>query len=162
MRVAIARDDTIVNVIEAPDLAVAVSLFPECEAIDADASAVGIGWVRNGEEWVPPEPEISDPVFYLNNGGLIRFTGPSPVEVLENLRMASVTRVAKGRYRAYHVEPYPTDQYSASLSLLDPNPRTIRLTARTDTYVEVRVTDLAGAAQDPQEITIKTEKVVSQ
>jgi len=98
---------------------------------------------------------------YLNGGGLARFSGAAPVAMLENIRVSSVSRVSKGRYRVYHVTPYPTDQYSAVPSIFDALPRTIRLTARTATYVEVRTTDLAGAVQDPQEITVTTERVVT-
>lgn len=103
-------------------------------------------------------PPVSTP--YLNNGGIARFTGTTPPTVLENIRMAGVTRVSKGRYRATHETPMPSDQYSAIPAVFDANPRTIRVTARTANYVEVRVTDLAGAVQDPTEITIKTERVI--
>lgn len=98
---------------------------------------------------------------HLNNGGLARFTGASPVSVLETIRMTGVTRVAKGRYRAYHEDPMPSDQYSVMPSVFDANPRVARVTARTTAYAEVRVTDLAGVAQDPTEVTIKTERVVT-
>lgn len=101
------------------------------------------------------------PVSHLNNGGLARFTGTIPPGMLENIRMAGVTRVSKGRYRATHETAMPSDQYSALVTVFDANPRTIRVTARTANYVEVRVTDLAGAVQDPTEITIKTERVVN-
>lgn len=108
--------------------------------------------------YVEPEPSIPQP--YLNNGGLARFSG-SPATLLESIRMAAVTRISKGRYRVIHEEPYPTDQYSAVPGVFDPLPRTIRVTARTTSYVEVRVTDLAGVAQDPTEATVKTERVVT-
>jgi hypothetical protein len=98
---------------------------------------------------------------HLNSGGLARFTGTTPPGMLENIRMAGVTRVSKGRYRATHETAMPSDQYSALVTVFDANPRTIRVTARTANYVEVRVTDLAGAVQDPTEITIKTERVVT-
>lgn len=113
----------------------------------------GEGWV-----YVAPEPVATEP--YLNNGGLARFSS-SPAALLENIRIAAVTRVSKGRHRVFHQDPYPTDQYSAVASVFDPLPRTIRITARTNSYVEVRVTDLAGAAQDATEITVKTERVVT-
>lgn len=106
----------------------------------------------NAVEGAPP---------HLNNGGLARFTGASPVSVLETIRMTGVTRVAKGRYRAYHEDPMPSDQYSVMPSVFDANPRVARVTARTTAYAEVRVTDLSGAAQDPTEVTIKTERVVT-
>ncbi len=101
-----------------------------------------------------PEP-------YLNSGGLARFTGTSPVSTLETIRMSAVSRISRGRYRVFHEEPYPTDQYSAIPAVFDASPRTIRITARTTAFVEVRVTDLAGAVQDPQEVTVKTERVVT-
>lgn len=107
----------------------------------------------------PPNPAPTPA--HLNNGGLARFSGASPVSVYEAIRMAGVTRISKGRYRVTHETPMPSDQYSVMPSVMDANPRTIRYTARTANHVEVRVTDLAGAAQDPTEITIKTERVVT-
>ena len=120
-----------------------------------------IGFVNNGgtiQPYVAPEPVPVPP--HLNHGGLVRFTGVAPSTVLEAIRMVSVTRVAKGRYRAAHENPMPSDQYSATPAIFDANPRIARITARTETYVEIRVTDLAGAAQDPAEIMLKTERVV--
>lgn len=98
---------------------------------------------------------------HLNSGGLARFSGALPVIMAEQIRMAGVTRVAKGRYRATHETAMPSDQYSVLVTVMDPNPRIWRVTARTATYVEVRTTDLSGVAQDVAEITIKTERVVS-
>lgn len=121
------------------------------------------------EEWLEDtDPEVvaflnpsvpADPP-HLNHGGLVRFTGVAPSTVLEAIRMVSVTRVAKGRYRAAHETPMPSDQYSATPSIFDANPRIARITARTETYVEIRVTDLAGVAQDPAEVMLKTERVI--
>lgn len=102
----------------------------------------------------PPDPP------HLNHGGLVRFTGVAPSTVLEAIRMVSVTRVAKGRYRAAHETPMPSDQYSAAPSVFDANPRLARITARTEAYVEIRVTDLSGVAQDAAEIMLKTERVI--
>ncbi len=85
----------------------------------------------------------------------------APAVVLENIGMSGVTRVAKGRYRVTHTNAMPTDQYSVMPSVFDANPRSIRVTARTAGYVEVRVTDNAGVAQDAAEITVKTERVVT-
>ena len=105
---------------------------------------------------VPP-PEPVEP--YLNNGGLIRFSG-SPVIVAENIRFAGATRVRKGVFRAYHEEAYPSNQYSATPSVLDANRCVIQATARTAAYIEVRVWDAAGALYDPAEITVRTERVI--
>jgi hypothetical protein len=98
---------------------------------------------------------------HLNNGGLARFTGTAPATVLEAIRVTGATRVSKGRYRVTHEEAMPSDQYSATPSIFDANPRNIRITARTASYVEVRVTDLSGVAQDAAEITVKTERVIT-
>jgi hypothetical protein len=120
-----------------------------------------LGFVNNGgviEPYVAPEPVVEPP--HLNNGGLVRFSGGSPAMVHEAIRMLSVTRVAKGRYRAYHGSAMPSDQYSAIPSIMDANPRLARITARTADYVEVRVTDLAGAAQDATEVTVETQRVI--
>jgi hypothetical protein len=120
-----------------------------------------IGFVNNGgviADYVEPEPTPIAP--HLNNGGLVRFTGVAPSTVLEAIRMVSVTRVAKGRYRAAHETPMPSDQYSAAPSVFDANPRLARITARTEAYVEIRVTDLSGVAQDAAEIMLKTERVI--
>lgn len=104
-------------------------------------------------------PPLAPP--HLNNGGLARFSGASPVAVHEAILMAGVTRISKGRYRVTPETPMPSDQYSATLSFMDALPRTIRATARTANYVEVRVTDLAGVVQDPTEITVQTMRVVN-
>lgn len=109
-------------------------------------------------DYVAPEPVVTPP--HLNNSGLVRFTGASPTTVNEAIRVLGVTRVAKGRYRALHETPMPSDQYSATASVMDPNPRLARVTARTTTFVEVRVTDLLGVAQDPAEVTIETQRVI--
>jgi hypothetical protein len=98
---------------------------------------------------------------HLNGGGLARFSGTLPAVLHEAIRMAAVTRISKGRYRVTHEEAMPSDQYSVGLAVMDANPRTIRYTARTSNYVEVRVTDLAGAVQDPTEITVQTQRVVN-
>lgn len=122
------------------------------------------------EEWLEdndPEviaflnpPEVPD-LPHLNHGGLVRFTGVAPSAVLENIRMSGVTRIAKGRYRVTHETAMPSDQYSVLPSVFDINPRNIRVTARTAGFVEVRVTDEAGVAQDASELTVKTERVVT-
>jgi hypothetical protein len=114
------------------------------------------------EDWTPPDVDLGPFIPYLNNGGLARFTGVAPVVMLENIRVAGVTRISKGRYRVTHQTPYATDQYSATPSVFDASPRLARITARAAGYVEVRVVDLAGVSQDPTEITVKTERVVTQ
>lgn len=121
------------------------------------------------EEWLDdndPEviaflnpPEVPDAP-HLNHGGLVRFTGAAPSTVLEGIRMIGVTRIAKGRYRGAHEVPMPSDQYTAIPSVMDARVLIPRITARTADYVEVRVTDLAGVAQDPAEVSIKTERVI--
>lgn len=116
------------------------------------------------------ESEANDPVLhpppgpepYLNGGGLARFAGTAPATMsTDSIRMAGVTRVSKGRYRVSHAEAMSSDQYSVMPSVLDANPRLVRVAARTANYVEVRVTDLAGVAQDATEITVKTERVIT-
>jgi hypothetical protein len=115
-----------------------------------------------------PTPEEVDAVVsppaapHLNNGGLARFSGTAPATMsADSIRMSGVTRVAKGRYRVTHEVAMPSDQYSVIASIFDANPRNVRVTARTASYVEVRVTDNANAAQDAAEITVKTERVVT-
>jgi hypothetical protein len=98
---------------------------------------------------------------HLNGGGLARFSGAIPATMLENIHMGGVTRVAKGRYRVTHEEAMPSDQYSVIPAVFDANPRSIRITARTASYVEVRVTDNANAAQDAAEITVETKRVIT-
>lgn len=112
------------------------------------------------EPYVAPEQPVSWP--QISDGGLARFSGISPVVVLESVRTVGVTRVAKGRYRVTHQEAMPSDQYSISTSLFDALPRVCRVTARTASFVEVRVTDLDSIAQDASEITVKTERVMAQ
>ena len=150
------------------------------ELIAAGLGHLPIAWGDDGEvcgreNLTPEEDAIFDGILsahdpekpaqdlpYLNNSGLARFTGTSPVAMRENIRVAGVTRISKGRYRITHESPYPSDQYSATPSVFDVNPRVIRVTARTASHIEVRVVDLAGVAQDPAEITVKTERVVHQ
>ena len=120
-----------------------------------------VAFVRNGgtiQPYVAPEPVPVPP--HLNYGGLVRFTGPAPSAVLEAVRVIGASRVVKGRYRALHESAMPSDQYSAIVCVLDSRPLIARITARTVDYIEVRVTDLAGVAQDPTEVTIKTERVI--
>jgi hypothetical protein len=101
------------------------------------------------------------PIAHLNNAGLARFSGAAPVTVHEAIRLSGATRVSKGRYRAYHDEAMPTASYTAMVSVMDASPRSVRVTARTVDYVEVRVTDLLGAVQDPTEVMIETKRVVT-
>ncbi|MDB6036024.1 MAG: hypothetical protein JWM16_6362 [Verrucomicrobiales bacterium] len=135
---------------------------PEGSAVEYVVSGLYV-WSTDGE---PSEVEVAAFLApevapaHLNNGGLVRFTGTVPATVLEAIRMAGVTRVAKGRWRVSHETAMPSDQYSVTPSVFDANPRIIRVTARTANYVEVRVTDLAGAAQDATEVTVKTERVI--
>lgn len=135
-------------------------------AIIADYEQPQTGYAEEAMDEDDPEfiayknPPVPAPEPHLNNGGLARFSGAAPVSIYEAIKMAGVTRVSKGRYRVTHEEAMPSDQYSVGLAVMDPNPRTIRYTARTANYVEVRVTDLAGAVQDPAEITIQTQRVV--
>jgi len=97
---------------------------------------------------------------HLNGGMLIRFAATAPVMVYENLGLAGVTRVAKGRYRVNHATPMVTDSYSVVSDVLDTNVRWVRATARTVNFVEVRITDQTGAAQDANEVTVKIERVI--
>lgn len=122
----------------------------------------GIGWSYDGDTFTAPISALppGSGVPHLNSGGLARFSGTAPVAVYEAIRMAGVTRISKGRYRVTHETPMPSDQYSVGLAVMDALPRTVRYTARTANYVEVRVTDLAGAVQDPAEITVSTQRVV--
>lgn len=121
------------------------------------------------EEWLEADdPEViayqtpAPGAPHLNSGGLARFTGAVPATMsADSIRMSGVTRVAKGRYRVTHEVAMPSDQYSVIASIFDANPRNVRVTARTASYVEVRVTDNANAAQDAAEITVKTERVVT-
>jgi len=101
------------------------------------------------------------PSYHLNGGALIRFTATNPVTVLENIGMAGVSRIAKGRYRASHLAPMPSDQYSVFPDLLDLADKRIRVTARTIDYVEVRIVDSAGVAADATEASIKIERVLT-
>lgn len=58
MRVAIASGNTIINVIEASDIEVAAEVYPDAELLAVGESEIGIGWVREGEDWVvPPAPD---------------------------------------------------------------------------------------------------------
>lgn len=121
-----------------------------------------IGFVNNGGiigPYVAPEPVVQPP--HLNNGGLVRFSGGSPVEIQENIRLGVVTRISKGRWRAGLNEEIPSG-FSAIPSYVDPNPRHVWVSAMTSTYVEIRARDTAGAAADCQQVVVKVERVVTQ
>lgn len=121
-----------------------------------------VGFVNNGGVIEPYEPPVvTPPTARIDNSGLVRATGVSPCTILENIRMSGVTRIAKGRYRVTHETAMPTDQYSVMASVFSVDPRNIRVTARTPQFIEVRVTDEAGVAQDATEFTVKAERVVS-
>jgi hypothetical protein len=101
------------------------------------------------------------PVYHINGGALIRFSATNPITIYENLGMAGVARLAKGRYRITHQTPMPTDQYSVFPDVMDIAVKYVRYTARTTDYVEVRVVDATGAAADATEVSVKIERVVS-
>ncbi|WP_432343385.1 hypothetical protein WMC41_11870 [Shinella yambaruensis] len=61
MRAAIAINNTIIDIFEAPDLATAEALYPDAEVVDADATGVDFGWVLNGDTWGPPAVPASVP-----------------------------------------------------------------------------------------------------
>lgn len=108
----------------------------------------------------PAAPPVVD-ASHINGGKLIRFTGVVPVTILENTGLSGATRVAKGRYRVNFGTALDTSSYSILPAYFDAtNIRVIRPTARTATYAEVRVTDLAGVAQDVAEITVEIKRVV--
>ena len=121
------------------------------------SSALAENSMSEPDAYVPPEVA---PSYRVNSTGLARFGAMPPIDVREAIRIATVSRLAKGRYRIGHVEDFGTASYSVIPSVLDPAARTIRVTARTAAYVEVRVTDLTGAAQDAEEVTVKIERVV--
>jgi hypothetical protein len=132
---------------------------------DAVRYQVGGYWVDaiGGEPTLGEVEAVVAPALppHLNGGGLARFTGTLPVTVLEAIHVTGATRVAKGRYRVTHEVAMPSDQYSSIPAVFDANPRNIRITARTASYVEVRVTDNANAAQDAAEITVETKRVIT-
>lgn len=115
------------------------------------------------------EWEANDPVAHplapaaphLNSGMLIRFSATNPIVVYENLGLASVSRLTKGRYRINHLHPMPTDQYSVFPDVMDAADKRVRYTIRTVDYVEVKVVDAAGAAADATEVSVKIERVIT-
>ena len=52
--VAIARNGVIENIAEAESVAFLADLFPDAEVFEA--FGVGVGWIKQGSEWVPPAP----------------------------------------------------------------------------------------------------------
>lgn len=118
-------------------------------------------WLAAGNEiapYAPPAPPAEEA--YLNNGRLVRFSCV-PVTIAENIGFAGVSRLAPGRYRATHSVPYASAQYSVVPAVMDTNACSIRYLNRTANTVEVRVVNAAGLPYDPQEITIKTERVIT-
>jgi len=59
--VAIARNGVIENIAEAESVAFLADLFPDAEVFDA--SGLGIGWIKQGSEWVAPAPPSQPSVF---------------------------------------------------------------------------------------------------
>jgi len=114
--------------------------------------------VEDDDPRLVPIPAAVPP--HLNNGGLVRFSGAPPTTVLEAIRVLSVLRLAKGRYRVYHETEMPSDQYAATVSVMDVRALSARVTARTPLHVEVRISDLLGVAQDPTEATVETKRVI--
>lgn len=131
-----------------------VETLHECD------STVRVGWLYADGAFSPPHVVPPTPVKHLNNAGLARFTGASPSMMLENIRMSGVTRISRGRYRVSHETPYPTDQYSVMPSVMNSDVCAIRVTTRTAAFLEVRTVDLSGAAVDPLEVMVKSERVV--
>lgn len=109
-------------------------------------------------EWALPSVP---PPAHLNSGMLIRFSATNPIVVYENLGVSGVTRRAKGFDRVFHVTPMPTDQYCVLVSVLDPAVRNVRVVARTVDYIDIKITDQLGAAQDAAEVTMKIERVLT-
>jgi hypothetical protein len=101
------------------------------------------------------------PIPRINGGALIRFSATNPITIFENLGMAGVSRLAKGRYRITHQVPMPTDQYSVFPDVMDIAVKYVRYTARTTDYVEVRVVDATGAPADATEVSVKIERVIA-
>lgn len=121
-------------------------------------------WAIGGE----PTPEevaafLAPPVAppHLNSGMLIRFSATNPIVVYENLGLAGVARLTKGRYRISHLHPMPSDQYSVFPDVMDAADKRVRYTVRTVDFVEVKVVDAAGAAADATEVSVKIERVVT-
>lgn len=98
---------------------------------------------------------------HLNSGMLIRFSATNPIVVYENLGLAGVSRLTKGRYRINHINPMPSDQYSVFPDVMDAADKRARYTVRTVDYVEVKVVDTAGAAADASEVSVKIERVIT-
>lgn len=128
----------------------------------------------DGPQYVPTTPdddaqaaidaaawEARTPSYHINGGALIRFSATNPITIYENLGMAGVARLAKGRYRITHQTPMPTDQYSVFPDVMDLSVKYVRYTARTTDYVEVRVVDATGAAADATEVSVKIERVIA-
>jgi hypothetical protein len=105
--------------------------------------------------------QAAAPTPYIGSGSLIRFSATNPITIYENLGMAGVARLAKGRYRITHQTPMPTDQYSVFPDVMDLAVKYVRYTARTTDYVEVRVVDATGAPADATEVSVKIERVIA-
>lgn len=111
-------------------------------------------------DYITPLPPSPAPP-HLNSGMLIRFSATNPIVVYENLGLAGVSRLTKGRYRINHINPMPSDQYSVFPDVMDAADKRVRYTVRTVDYVEVKVVDTAGAAADASEVSVKIERVIT-
>lgn len=56
MRLAIAMNNVVVNIIDAPSVAVGKAVYPGATVFDA--AGVALGWVKQGSGWVPPTPVV--------------------------------------------------------------------------------------------------------
>lgn len=54
MRLAIAINNVVVNIIDAPSVAVGKAVYPGATVFDA--AGVAMGWVKQGSSWVAPAP----------------------------------------------------------------------------------------------------------
>lgn len=130
--------------------------------VSAESCTGGIGDLYDPEsgEVTPPDPPPSPaPQLTVVGGILARFGATSPVETRELAGVSAVSRIANGRYRCVFSDDLGTDQYCVMPSVMDSAVRTIRYTARTSAYCEVRVVDQAGAAADAAEVIVEVKRV---
>lgn len=97
--------------------------------------------------------------------GLVRFSVVSGVvtdATIYFVGITSVLRVSVGRYRIYYLDADPDRTLVPSVTLLDAAVKIARLSARTATYCEIKVTDGAGAAADASEVSLQLDRILIQ
>lgn len=117
-----------------------------------------------GLQATPPAAPALDPLAPkpIAKVTAVRFTYAAGLITMadDQTGMSFVSRVSTGRYRCYFDDMQPDTCYYPIPGVNDLNVRNIRITARTTTYVEVRIVDGTGVAADAAEVFLQVNRVM--